>query len=718
MNFLQFIPLTAAIINFGLTLFVLSRNLKGAVNRVYLLWGLSVTLWNAGTFLMFTAQSQAEALRWAQLLQFGVIFLPISLAHLCLLMAQISWGRWMKVLYAIHIGFALGNLTPWFVEGVRHAEYGAYYTMGGPLFTAFVPFYCTPVAAVIAFNRKLAEAPTMQRTRLHAMMLVIALLIVFGVNDTLPIVGIYTYPVLGTPIYPLGSLACIVYGIVVSYSVLQHQLLDVHVALGRLTAHLLRFVFLFVIGLTLQLIIQLVTGEAFTREVAFFSSLAVLLLSTLIASFLFPKLIGSHSEQLERRLLGDRFEYHDQVRSFIESMTWYSDVTMLLNDLHEVLTRSLRLSSYQIILRDETNRGFTLFRSHPEQPARSLPELKAQSPVFQFFEWGKAEYLSVNPEYVRPGESVLERQAREPLLGFGAHFCFPLTSEKEPFGLVLVGQKMSREPYTATDITLLVELVKNMSLMVNQIRLKAQILQAQELELLGRMSRGMAHDLNNLLTPVWTLLQLSSEAGNAALDEELLPVALRNVKTMRAYIKEALFFSENLRPDLQLGRLDLVVRQAMDLARASRPKDIQMIAETPGEVLAEMDEVLIERLIANLIANAIDASPSGSQIRIQLERLARTEASRDWLRVRVIDYGEGIPKENLNRIFTPYFTTKNRGDETRGFGLGLAICRKIVNLHGGNLSVTSQPRKGTTVQFDLPSHPVKSTVPSVAAKAL
>ena len=69
----------------------------------------------------------------------------------------------------------------------------------------------------------------------------------------------------------------------------------------------------------------------------------------------------------------------------------------------------------------------------------------------------------------------------------------------------------------------------------------------------------------------------------------------------------------------------------------------------------------------------------------------------------MVDQGEGIPKENLNRILTPSFTTKNHGDENRGFGLGLAICRKIVNLHGGQLTISSQPKKGTSVQFDLPS---------------
>jgi signal transduction histidine kinase len=130
-----------------------------------------------------------------------------------------------------------------------------------------------------------------------------------------------------------------------------------------------------------------------------------------------------------------------------------------------------------------------------------------------------------------------------------------------------------------------------------------------------------------------------------------------------------------------------------------------------------MDEVLIQRLIANLISNAIDASRPGTQVRVELERLGKTEANRDWLRVRVVDQGEGIPKENLSRILMPYFTTKNRGDENRGFGLGLAICRKIVNLHGGHLSIASQPKKGTTVQVDLPNRQIKQVMPQVATSA-
>jgi signal transduction histidine kinase len=132
-------------------------------------------------------------------------------------------------------------------------------------------------------------------------------------------------------------------------------------------------------------------------------------------------------------------------------------------------------------------------------------------------------------------------------------------------------------------------------------------------------------------------------------------------------------------------------------------KNILITFAGSSKVVMEMDAVLIKRLICNLLSNAIDASPAESPVEVHLGPLPKTEPNRDWYRLRIIDHGEGISAENLQRVFTPYFTTKNTGDGKRGFGLGLAIARKIVHLHGGNLSIASKEKKGTTVQVDLPS---------------
>ncbi len=712
MQFGELIPLIGAVLNLSLAIFVLLQNPRATILRVYFLLGVSFAVWNYGTFWMFRVHDREMALFWARFLQFGVIFIPLTLFHISFLVAQVRLPRWVvATAYGFHLLLFGSNFTGFFLAGVRNVGY-AWYSVAGTgfwiLFGIF-PLMWVSVGMLLWYRRTL---PVPSRRRVTPLIIAQAAIAFFGCNDALPILGYDYYPFTTRQIYPFGSMAVIFYGMIVGYSVLQHQLLEVRITLGRSTAKAIRMLFIFFTGLCVLLILWLIHPQGFTIF-SFFAGLAALMIGAGAAATLFPKLFGDTSEVIERRLLGDTFEYEDQVRKFIESMTWYSDVNLLLNDLHDLLTRVFNLASYHLILRDETNRLFEVARSHPVSSIE-YPELKPHSPVFRYFEWTQGEYLPLNKDDVYTRGSQLARQGREQLAVLQGQFCFALSSEGEIFGLLVTGDKHSGE-VTANDIMLLLTLVKSMSLIMNQIRLKTQVLRAQELELLGRMSRGMAHDLNNLLTPVWTLLQLSTEDAGAPLDEELLPVALRHVKTMRAYIKEALFFSENLRPDLQLGRLDLVVRTAIEVAQTSRPKVVEIEASTPTEILVEMDEVLIQRLIANLIANAIDASTEGALVRVLLERLPETADGRDWVRVRIVDHGEGIPKENLNRILTPYFTTKNRGDENRGFGLGLAICRKIVTLHGGNLAISSQVRKGTTVQVDLPSRQLKPAAPPIAS---
>jgi signal transduction histidine kinase len=477
--------------------------------------------------------------------------------------------------------------------------------------------------------------------------------------------------------------------------------------------------FLLFIGLALLLVSTLGSPGQFTLF-SFAAAIAVLMASGIIASVFFPRVFGGGgTDVIEKRILGDRFEYHDQVRNFIASMQWYTDSRLLLDDLHALLLNTFGVQAYQIILVDEATRAFSLLRSHPPHDPDDVPPLQRDSSVFRYFRDAKADYFGMNaitPVELSPSA---EKDIRKFLLHFAAEFCFPFMFEDEPFGMLLLGPKRNNDPFTATDINLLVTLTKNLGIIINQIRLKNQILQNEEMELLGRMSRGMAHDLNNLLTPIWTLLQLTNEGvPTAELNSELLPVALRNIKAVRSYIRESLFFSEHLRPDFQPCRLDVSLQQAKDLLHSRAGKQgVEIVLDAPAGAVAELDEVLVQRMFSNIIANAIDASPSGATIRVELMQLMKTEARRDWLRVRVTDRGAGIPAQDISHVFTPYFTTKTHGDEGRGFGLGLAICRKIVNLHGGNLTISSEEGRGTTVQVDLPTRQVNHAIPAVAAVA-
>jgi signal transduction histidine kinase len=706
----------ATLLNLALTLFVLGRNFRSRLHRVYVLWGIPVMLWNFGVFHLSQHTDEATAFYWAHVLQLGVIFMPLTLFHLCMIVSGIRTSRWvMPVLYLVHAGFAAGLYFNYFITGVRWVNEAGYWSVPGPLFKLDGVFYLvlTGTALVMLYRKQRACPPT-QRTRLRAMLLAILGMWVFGTNDILPILGYDTYPMTNISFYPLGSLSALFYVVVIGYSVLQHQLLDIHVTMSRIAAQFVRLIFMFLIGLLLLLVIGHFAPVNPFNRVSFWAAIGVLLVSAIVTSFFFPQFFGRGTDVLERKILGDRFEYHARVQSVIETIRSFPEPQVAMQEVNDLLAITIRVRCYQVILLEEATRGFGLYHSHPPRPETSLADWQIDSPVFRYFQQTRAKYLSCNPLYETDRESLLQRDARQQMRVFEPEFCFPFFSGDDLVGFMLLGAKTSGDLFTPHDLRLLAELSSSLGLLLNQIRLRHQLQVVYEQDLLGRMSRGLAHDLNNLLTPVQTLMQLMRESAlNQGTIDELLPVGLRNLETVRTYVNEALFFSRASQLKGTHGLLNATIRDAIALVRpAAEARGIEIQFDNGSDVVMEMDAVLIQRLVCNLLSNAVDASHPGGRIEIQLAPLPRTELSRDWHRLKIVDHGEGISAENLRRVFTPYFTTKNTGDGRRGFGLGLAIARKIVHLHGGTLSIASQVRKGATVQVDLPSklHPAQSGV--------
>ena len=708
MGFFEISSLAAAVFNTGLALLVVRRDLRSLLHRAYIAWAVSLTIWNVAAPVLAAQHTVEGGLFWARILQLGVIFMPISLLHLCLILTDSPRGRAISALYVAHCCFALCLPGSLFVAKVKMTQFG-YWTVGGPVFHVFMMLYIVEtVWLVMALNRKRQTAPKSRKAGLTALLLGVFCLWICGTNDLLPILGMKDYPFVHWHFVPLGNLAANLYAVAVGYSVLQHELLDIHITMSKAAARLVRLSFVFVLALLLLLAAWMAAPGAFTAF-SFVIALVVVVVSTSVASVLFPRLFGSGADLIERRILGDRFEYHDRIRAFIASVQESGDASQLLEGLDELLTKVVRVSGYQLVMLEDASRKFNILQEYPPHAAPYVPLIGIDSPLLNYFRVTGAEQLAVNLPTENGHTHSQEKEARASLADAGAEFCFPFMVSTEPFGLLFLKERTEGKRYTATDIHLLGMLSRNLSLALNQIRLKNQILQAQEAELLGRMSRGMAHDMNNLVTPVQTLMQLIAEGVPVeSLRDELLPLATRSIDTLREYIREALFFSENARADFKLGRLDMVLAEAVAIVTSRcEQKGIKLVLLAPTEALVEMDKSLIKRSVANILGNAIDASSSGTEIRVELEALEKTEPERDWFRVRVIDQGQGIDPANMERVFTPYFTTKNRGDEQRGFGLGLSICRKVVQIHGGSLKITSQPKKGTTVSIDLPDHQLR-----------
>lgn len=269
-----------------------------------------------------------------------------------------------------------------------------------------------------------------------------------------------------------------------------------------------------------------------------------------------------------------------------------------------------------------------------------------------------------------------------------------------PTLIVALGTKTSGWPFTYPEIQRIQNVAELMDSVVARSRLAMQAAQNAKIEHLAMMSRGLAHDLKNLITPISTFL-LHSNDRQFPVDSDEAQVhaaARRSVDIMTEYVREAIFFSERLAPKREAFDVGHVLREvrAVTEARAAS-REIRLVTESEFSAPVVSDAVLLQRTLVNLVANAIDASPRGGTV-----RLAACCSTAGGLLLQVSDHGCGISADHLGHIFDPYFTTKDHGDDVRGFGLGLTICQKIVHVLEGTISVESVVNRGTTVNVELP----------------
>jgi signal transduction histidine kinase len=275
-----------------------------------------------------------------------------------------------------------------------------------------------------------------------------------------------------------------------------------------------------------------------------------------------------------------------------------------------------------------------------------------------------------------------------------------------PSLVVALGQKASLRPYTYPDVKGLIELAELMDNILTHSRVSAHASRIEKLASAAMMSRGLAHDLRNLAAPISAfLLHMENKVTSDTLEAEVLNDAKHSLKVMQDYIQESLFFARQLVPHLApvniRGLLTSVLRLSRERAAAA---DIRVAIHCDESLILVADEALLTRLLQNLVFNSLDASPPGG-----LVELAAFVVEGNQVSLSVADHGPGIVPEIRDHIFEPYFTTKNTSKEHRGFGLGLAICQKIAELHGGRITMAPNMPNGSRFTVLLPANGAAQT---------
>lgn len=230
--------------------------------------------------------------------------------------------------------------------------------------------------------------------------------------------------------------------------------------------------------------------------------------------------------------------------------------------------------------------------------------------------------------------------------------------------------------------------------------LRQQLQHAQRMAAVGTMTAMVAHEFNNILTPIISYAQLAKK--NPLLADKAIARAHDGGQRASHICKAILGLSrkgDNQAEEVAVG--ELVEETLAAMAREPSKDGIDMLVSVPADVKLKTHRVELQQVLLNLLINARWAVTAGSgprRIEIQASR------RKTHLAVSVTDSGIGISPENLGRIFDPFFTTRQGQDaNSRGSGLGLSICRDIITGLGGSISVQSTPGAGSTFTILLPA---------------
>lgn len=240
----------------------------------------------------------------------------------------------------------------------------------------------------------------------------------------------------------------------------------------------------------------------------------------------------------------------------------------------------------------------------------------------------------------------------------------------------------------------------------------------RQLESIAALSGGIAHDYNNLLTAIIGNISLAQTYLNP--DDRvflLLSQALAASKTAKDLTQKLITFSKGGSPIKQIAEVAKLVKNATEFTLSG--SNLKCDFNFPHNLWpVEVDNRQIGQAIHNVIMNAREAMPEGGLLKVGAENVTSSDDLSNlrkgrYVKISITDHGKGIALKNIDKIFNPYFSTKKIGNK-KGTGLGLSICHSIIRKHGGNVTVESKLRQGTTFHIYLPSANGKSSDPRPA----
>ncbi len=413
------------------------------------------------------------------------------------------------------------------------------------------------------------------------------------------------------------------------------------------------------------------------------------------------------------RLLADARRRVDDLRLLVDVgrvITGSLDLEQILEASATALRRMVDASNTFVLLLDapvrelrgvatsnpEYREQFRTVRIHLDQPSIAARAVRARSPQI---------VADVSTS------SDVHRRLTE-LYGEKSLLALPLLLRDEPIGAVVIDDVRSARDWTESEVELATLIGQQVAIAVANARLfedlrrsygdlaraQEELVKRERLAALGELAAVVAHEVRNPLGVIFnsivSLRKILQPSGDAAM---LLSIVGEEADRLNRIVGDLLDFARPNEPSIQQESLREVIEEAVHVARSEASNSpVEMRIElSPDLSPLGIDARLVRQALLNVVLNGVQAMPKGGTLTVRASTEKR--GGRAYARVDVIDTGLGIPTEVQSRMFQPFFTTK-----ASGTGLGLAVVKRIVDAHRGEISVESRPGSGTTFTLHLP----------------
>jgi signal transduction histidine kinase/pSer/pThr/pTyr-binding forkhead associated (FHA) protein len=391
----------------------------------------------------------------------------------------------------------------------------------------------------------------------------------------------------------------------------------------------------------------------------------------------------------------------------IHSVSHILDLDQLLEKIMDLIFRSIEADRGCIMLRNSDTGGFEPKAARWRNKLPSGEKLAISRTIMDYVLRERQGVLvsdAARDERFSAGQSIVRFGIREAI-------CVPMKGRHETLGVLyldtqtstreLVAHDSATGKFTEDHLKLAIAIAHQAALAVEDTRYHQAMLQAERLAAIGQTVAALSHHIKNILQGLRSgseILKMGLGDKNEALLQQGWRIVEKNQAKIYDLVMEMLTYSKEREPAIEDTDLNRLVGEVLELAQG-RAKELGAQLETRLAVHVPpvpADPEGLHRALLNIVSNALDAVEERKNPKVVVATML--ESNAEWARIVVLDNGPGIPQHKLADIFKPFVSTKG----SKGTGLGLAVSRKILREHGGDILVQSQLGKGTRFILRLP----------------